>query len=297
MTRPIAETGPRTAVSPFNRLPDGPVALTVSIVHYDTPPAVFKDVLDRLCRAIARSREVGAARLLLIDNGGRLDADRLGPVLARHFDGTPHAWKLLSGHGNIGFGRGHNLALPQVRPEGAHLVCNPDVLVAPDALDAGLAVLRRHREAVLVAPRAEGPGGDPQYLCKRYPDLLTLAVRASGSPWLARLFARRLARYELREVVDAAIAEVPDVPLASGAFMLCSGAALLEAGGFDPAYFLYFEDFDLSLRLAELGGIVYAPGVRITHYGGNAAAKGWRHRGALIASAVRFYRRHGLKLA
>ena len=44
--------------------------------------------------------------------------------------------------------------------------------------------------------------------------------------------------------------------------------------GFDKRYFLYFEDFDLSLRMSKVGKLVYAPNVKITHGGGGASKKG-----------------------
>jgi hypothetical protein len=75
--------------------------------------------------------------------------------------------------------------------------------------------------------------------------------------------------------------------------MLCRRAALEQVGGFHPDYFLYFEDFDLSLRLATVTRLAYAPQVRIVHLGGHTARKGWRHIGLFLWAAVRFFRRHG----
>ena len=68
-----------------------------------------------------------------------------------------------------------------------------------------------------------------------------------------------------------------NIQLISGCFMLSDTQALKEIKGFNKNYFLYFEDFDLSLRIATLGKIVYAPNVRITHDGGKTATKGLSH--------------------
>jgi GT2 family glycosyltransferase len=56
---------------------------------------------------------------------------------------------------------------------------------------------------------------------------------------------------------------------------------------------MYFEDFDLSLRLAKEAGIAYEPAARIVHHGGGAARKGLRHVLWFVASAFRFFSRHG----
>ena len=86
------------------------------------------------------------------------------------------------------------------------------------------------------------------------------------------------------------------VPLVSGCFMFFRKKVLDRLGGFSPRYFLYFEDFDLSLRTALVADVVYVPAVRILHHGGYAAKKGLRHVRLFCASALRFYRTHGWKV-
>ena len=58
---------------------------------------------------------------------------------------------------------------------------------------------------------------------------------------------------------------------------------------------MYFEDFDLSLRIAPAHKVMYVPAVRIIHFGGDAAKKGRRHVGMFIRSAVTFFSHHGWK--
>ena len=67
-------------------------------------------------------------------------------------------------------------------------------------------------------------------------------------------------------------------------------------GGFDRRFFLYFEDFDLSIRLRALGQIAYVPSVLITHGGGDVGRKALRHHGYFMVSAVRFFNKCGWKL-
>jgi hypothetical protein len=58
-------------------------------------------------------------------------------------------------------------------------------------------------------------------------------------------------------------------PWASGAFLLIASEAFQRLGGFDPVYFLYNEDVDLSWR-AWLGGmpVVYEPAAACAHFTG-----------------------------
>jgi len=121
--------------------------------------------------------------------------------------------------------------------------------------------------------------------------VLDLALRGFAPTWLRRPFQARLDRYELRDQTG----DLPfwDPPIVSGCFMLGRQATLAQVGGFRPEYFLYFEDFDLSLRLAAVTRLAYAPQVRIVHWGGHAARKGVRHIGLFLRAAVLFFHRHG----
>ena len=86
------------------------------------------------------------------------------------------------------------------------------------------------------------------------------------------------------------------VEIVSGCCMLCRTAALQQVHGFDSDFFLYFEDFDLSLRLGKLGDVVYLPSMRVRHGGGNAATKGGNHQRYFLRSALRFFNKNGWKL-
>jgi GT2 family glycosyltransferase len=79
--------------------------------------------------------------------------------------------------------------------------------------------------------------------------------------------------------------------------MLARTALFVKLGGFDPRFFMYFEDYDLSLRMGREAAVAYVPQARIVHHGGEAARKGWRHVAWFVTSAGRFFARHGWKLA
>lgn len=267
-------------------------SLTISIVTYAPDLALLARVLEHLGCALRHAHRQGcltAIRLALVDNGPGSDwREPLWQVLTAAT--LPAAVELLSGHGNVGYGAGHNLAL-RVLTGDLHLILNPDVLLEEEALSAGLAFLAAHPEVGLVTPAAWGEDGQRQYLCKRYPTVLDLALRGFAPAWLRRRFQARLERYELRDQIGDAV--FWDPPIVSGCFMLCRRAALDRVGGFHPEYFLYFEDFDLSLRLAAVTRLVYAPQVRIVHLGGHAARKGVRHIGLFLRAAMMFFNRHG----
>ncbi|AVR15346.1 glycosyltransferase family 2 protein [Burkholderia sp. SIMBA_043] len=226
----------------------------------------------------------------LIDNGGL--GSGLGPLEIAQAHSIE--CEVITGHGNVGYGRGHNLAVEQLATE-AHLILNPDVDLDPDALTAGLNFLWSHPETGLLAARTGDEQGCPQYLCRRFPTLVDLAIRGFAPSALRRLFSRRLAHYEMRDVInDHDI--VWDPPIVSGCFMLFRTEVLKKLGGFDPRYFLYFEDYDLSLRTHDVARVAYVPSVRVIHHGGGASRKGFAHIRMFAASAFKFYNRFGWRL-
>jgi GT2 family glycosyltransferase len=272
-----------------------PARLSVAIVAYRTGADTLSRCLASLgesARLAKASGALAAIDLYLIDNGAPGEPSFAEPTLAswpREL-GTP---RVRIGHGNLGYGSANNLVLAEIASD-FHLVMNPDVEIEADALPAVLAAFEAHPRVGLVAPAVFGTDGARQYLCKRYPTLWVLFLRGFAPAFIRRMFAGSLERYEMRDAIADRF--LTGVPLASGCFMAIRTPHLRHLRGFDPGYFMYFEDYDLSLRLAREGELAYVPAARIVHQGGDASAKGGRHVLWFMRSARRFFSRHGWKL-
>jgi GT2 family glycosyltransferase len=270
--------------------------LSASIVTYRTGEGLLSRALASLAAAIEEARRAGElseARLVIIDNGPPETRKDVTRALAA-WPASAGAVEVLSGHGNVGYGRANNLAIERAKSE-FHLIMNPDVELEVAALREALAAARAHPEVGMLAPAVYGEDGHLQYLCKRYPSLWVLFLRGFAPGVLRRKFARAIEHYEMRDVIADDF--VASVPLASGCFMLARTALLARVGGFDPRFFMYFEDYDLSLRVGREAKVAYVPRARILHHGGEASRKGWRHVVWFVSSAWRFFARHGWKLA
>jgi len=270
-------------------------SLSISIVAYFPDPAWLKTTFDTLVAALVHARHAGAlqhARIYLVDNQAASSTSVFAAQLADACKEFPWIEKeIIAGQGNIGFGRANNLAISHCTDFDFHVVLNPDVKLAEDALTNALRYVQQHADCAMVSPVATSPDGQPLYLVKRLPDFFTLALRGFAPAWLRCHFQQRLDWYERRETPFDA--ELNDVQIASGCFMFIRRTALDRTGGFDPAYFLYFEDFDLSYRISTFASIARVADVRIVHAGGSAAAKGLRHVWLFVRSALRFHRKHG----
>lgn len=265
--------------------------LSATIVTYFPDPAEVESAVRSLQAAIAHARDralISDATLFLVDNGPARP-DSAAKRAARVFTGRV---EVIEGHGNIGYGRANNLVLPRLDSD-VHLVMNPDVELEPDTLTAALAAMEANPGIGVAAPCVHGSDGRREYLCKRYPSVWVLFLRGFAPAFLRRRFNAALDAYEMRDLPESAQA---NVPLASGCFMLVRTALFARLGGFDPRFFMYFEDYDLSLRAGRESAVAYVPEARIVHHGGDASAKGLRHILWFIRSAWRFFANHGWRL-
>lgn len=261
--------------------------ISVSIVTYDSHLTVLQETVSTLAGSIRKSGNQG--QLYIIDNGNDFPAGLPDSITNCDLN-IEH----IKAPRNVGYGRGHNIAIAKTNAQ-YHLVLNPDVVISPQALPEALNFLQANPECGLIAPAAYAPDGAKLYLCKSYPTLLDLALRGSDSTALRKLFSSRLARYEMHDIIEGDNIYM-NSPIISGCFMLFRTDVLKALDGFDPRFFLYFEDFDISLRAARITRIAYVPSVRIVHYGGHAARKGIRHIMSFIWSATQFFNKHGWKL-
>jgi N-acetylglucosaminyl-diphospho-decaprenol L-rhamnosyltransferase len=228
--------------------------LRVVVVTY-SPGEALDAFLSTLRRATVRPLDV-----VLSDNGST--------------DGYPEAAaaaapdvRVLPTGGNVGYGAAANAGLADVRA-GWALVANPDVRFDPGAIDELLAVAARWPRAATVGPAIRSPGGELYPSARDLPSLSTgighalLGWAWPANPWTARY---RREREEPRERTAGWL---------SGSCLLVELEAFHSVDGFDPGYFMYFEDVDLGARLGERGWLhVYAPSAVVEHEGGHATQR------------------------
>ena len=273
-----------------------PARFSATVVTFHSDPVLLERALRSLAGALAHARTagvVGTARVFVVDNGDERSLESARAV-ARVFDPAAGAIEVAGGQGNVGYGRANNLVLPRLASD-VHLVMNPDVELDAGAIVAAVRALEADPAVGLVAPDVRGDGGERQYLCKRYPSVWVLFLRGFAPAPMRRAFAASLDRYEMRDVIGSN-AYAP-VPLASGCFMVMRTELFRKLGGFDPRFFMYFEDYDLSLRVGREARVAFVPEARIVHHGGEAARKGPQHVSWFLRSAWRFFATHGWKIA
>lgn len=269
--------------------------LTVSLVRYSESVQQICLALKSVSTALARwhgEYPDVLATLLIVNNSTRsdLDVSYFREILEHNEFYQYCEFKIIQGHGNIGYGSGQNLAIKKYKAEYC-LLMNADVEIDESAILIGLNYLSQNRDVLIVSPLATDGSNTKIHLCKRMPTVLDFFLRGYSPDIIKDRFKNRLSYYEMHDLDESCPST--GIPITSGCFMLCRSAGIENAGYFDEGYFLYFEDFDLSLRIQLIGEIAYLPQMRIRHYGGNAAKKNIVHLLYFSISAIRFFSKYG----
>lgn len=256
-------------------------ALSVIIVNFNAGP-----LLER-CLGSLVSHLTGTWEAVVVDNASSDGSvDRVA--------GLDPRIRLLCNADNVGFGRAINQAMAATTAPLA-LFLNPDATLTAGAIDELVRELNNHPQCGAIGPAILNPDGSIQGSARGDPDMLTGLFGRSST--LTRLFPRSaLARRNVvthAEPADAAQGSI-EVDWVSGACMLVRREAFTSIGGFDEAFFLYWEDADFCRRLRAAGWHTrYDPRAQVAHAGSVSS----RSRPALAIrafhrSAYLYYRRH-----
>lgn len=271
-----------------------PLVVSASVVLYkpDLPTAERTLLALQEAGRIAKQQYALQLDLVLVDNSDDSAVhssvtDWLEGFRAKVPDWTLH---LLRSPGNIGYGRGNNLVIEGARSD-YHLVVNPDLFVASDALQEALRFLEDHPETGLLTPAVFGEDGERHYLCKRNPTLLIMFLRSFSPKWLRSWFRPTLAEFEM---LDCDYNKpIFDVEYPTGACMFFRTSVLRQIQGFDPDYFLHYEDADIGRRALRVAQVVYVPTVRVVHQWARETHRSWTSRLVTVRSGLLYWRKWG----
>lgn len=108
-------------------------------------------------------------------------------------------------------------------------------------------------------------------------------------PTLMNLFLKllRLSDGGVQRAIDMSPTEVD---WAAGMFLLIRRKAMLAINGFDPNFFLYYEDVDLCARMRDQGWkIILDPGERVMHLAQRKSRRNLRYMRWHLNSMLRYF--------
>ena len=221
--------------------------------------------------ALAAARRCYDARLtdaVIVDNNS---TDDTAEIVERQAD-----WAhIVLSEENNGFGRGCNIGFAQVTSAYAIFI-NPDAEVEPDAIRTMLQFMDENPRVGIAGPAileggASG-GGDLQVTGDRMTPakILRAALPHRGHPANSRPIVPGSAPFRTGWVC--------------GAVLMIRTDLMKRLRGFDPRFFLYWEETDLCLRAENAGFEVWAVGTAIArHVGGASSARDDTRIGGSIA--------------
>lgn len=198
------------------------------------------------CVRSVRSLNYSSYRVLVVDNGSTDDS------VSRIREAFPDV-EILALDENYGYADGNNIGVIHALQEGAThlLILNNDTTVAPNMLEILMNFMQTNPNVGIVGPKV---------LCMDKPELLASAGNRVDW-WRAKainrgMFETDAGSYEKPEKVDYLV----------GCGLLISAACWQAIGGFNPSYYLNYEDVELGVRAGRMGYAVwYVPQAKMWH--------------------------------
>jgi GT2 family glycosyltransferase len=274
------------------------VSITASIVLYKSNQTILLKSLHSLIKAYEEinTMEKYTIKINIIDNSPSDISENNLIFLNNYFKEFSNLkWTFKNFPNNPGFSFSHNFSVMRENSD-IHLILNPDIYLASESLKNSVNYLLNNPNTNLVFPRVyewqeELEKKNMQYLIKSYPSIFVLFLRGFAPSPIKYIFKNYIDKYENKDLNYNIVQE--NLKIVSGCFMLTRTSVLKSIGGFNEKYFLYFEDFDLSLRI---GKIDYLPNSIVYHKGGNASKKGIKHIIYFLKSMIYFFNNNGWKL-
>lgn len=254
--------------------------VSILIVTYRNPEltaacldSVFSETRDVTFEVLAHDNESG-------DGTPEMIAERFPRV------------DLSRDRGNLGFARANNLLARKARGDYL-LLLNPDTVVLDGAVQRLVEEARRHPRAVPLGVRTLRPDGslDPNS-CWAEPTLWSMFCFATGLSTVAK----GNGFFDPESIGGWARDSFRRVGIVSGCCALLPRDAWERLGGFDETYWLYGEDWDLSMRATARGFYpAVTPVATITHVLGASSVRGDKTV-LVLRSKVTLMRKHWSRL-
>lgn len=237
--------------------------IAVIVVNYGTADLTLEAVES----VLARQHGNHPVEVHLVDNKSP-EGD--GAIFARAHEerGWGDRVTLWLEQENHGFGRGNNVAIHALMkradaPDYIFLL-NPDARLDNEALAILADVMDARPDVGAAGAAITLPSGKPVTAAFRFPSALSEFAQAVNFGPVARAFADHMVPLP---------ADHPEGPVdwVAGAAVMMRFSVVRQLNGFDPDFFLYYEEVELMWRIRKAGyQILYLPQAHVTHAEGAA---------------------------
>ncbi len=173
---------------------------------------------------------------------------------------------------NLGFGKANNLGATRATGEYLFLL-NPDTLLVNNAIKTLFDYLQAHSEVGVAGGNLYSPDMMPApSFCRTFDDLKSERRRAG---WRYILGSKLRDKLSPRPMTEFNATQSPEtVAYIFGADMMMKKSLFDSVGGFDPDFFMYAEEEELTWRITRKGyQVVSVPDAKIIHLEGATTKK------------------------
>jgi GT2 family glycosyltransferase len=253
------------------------IILSILIVNWNTRERTLACINS--IRRFAPGTEV---QVIVIDN-----ASEDGSVEAFRAAGADI--EIIENRENAGFGRANNAGLQLARGR-IVLFLNSDTEITATTIPDLLGEFEAHPEVAAFGCRILGYDGVPQHSVRGFP---TLGAYLYSDTLLGALGLFRAShdRYR-RKQFDFDKWQLIEV--AMGAALAVRREVVQQMEGFDPRFFMYFEEADLCRRIHDAGyGLAYSPVPVVYHVGGASSSRSKARMMLVIRQSMfKYFRKH-----
>ena len=187
-------------------------------------------------------------KLFVVDNGS---SDNTVEIVKNSFPQV----EIIKNKDNRGFGDGHNKVIPLLTSS-YHFVINPDIFINHDVISSLVDYMENHKKVAMITPKIMNDTGTEQLLPKRNPTIRYLFFsKLKPFKYYRKIYTRE----------NENLSGPTEIDFCTGCFFGIRTSVFRSVRGFDPRYFMYMEDADLSRTVRKKYKIIFYPDVYVYH--------------------------------
>ena len=241
--------------------------VSIIIVNYRTPDLTIR-CIDSVYATTKTPFEIIVVDNASGDNSQEKICTKFGDVV----------W--IQNKRNEGFGRANNIGVANAKGDYV-LLLNSDMVVADGTIDSCLEQIKKDNSIAAFTCKLVNIDGSNQNNLSR--DIVDLKRNLNNNIIFVKIFGE----------ISVKITTIRAI---MGAFMLMRKSVFDEFGGFDPDFFMYFEEIDLCRRIVASGKyhFDYSEDVYAVHkHEGSSVGKMWNRRQRILSESLMVYKMYG----
>lgn len=217
----------------------------------------LRNCINSILKSIAHE---SINKIFIVDNASSDNSLSLIPDDARIV--------IIKNNENKGFGVACNQGI--LASSAAYVVMiNPDVEVFENTIELSLKYMHHHRHIDILGGMQLNEKNEILPSCSRFPSATLFIFESLGlSKVFPSIFKPATLMWDFDHKSSCYVDQI------MGSFMFIRRSVFERIGYFDPAFFVYFEELDLSKRLFDSGGkSFYNHEIKLIHHGGGTTEK------------------------